>query len=486
MDSQNRNSLKHRTIKGVIWSAFDSISGLAVQMICSLVVARLLTPKDFGIVGMIAVFSAIGLIIIDSGYGQALIRKQDATQDDYKSVFCFNLLLSVVVYAILFILSPLIESFYKIDELCLISRVVFLIIPLNAIGLIQNTILTKKVDFKKLGIVSFISALISGIIGIILAYTLKNVWAIVYQTVSMYLFRTLLLWIIAKWRPSGNFSLSSIKSMTPYASNLLFTGLFGTIVNNICPLIIGKVYNATQLGYFTQADKIQKLPSSTATSIIQRVTFPVLVEIQDDNMRLQQAYFKILSQAVYLISPVMILLIVIGPELFNLLLGPKWDTAAYYFQILCISGLLYPISCLSLNLINIKGNSKLLFKLEVVRKVMFVITIFISMRFSIDFFVWMQAAYSLSQLFLNLYFSGKQIDLSLITQFRVIFPLLLISIVCCVPEVLISHTIDLPQYIEMTLNILFYSFIYICASKLLKLTPFEETVSIIKKFIKCN
>ena len=165
-NENNKESLKERTVKGVIWSAFDSISGLAVQMVCSLIVARLLTPEDFGIVGMITVFSAIGLILIDSGFGQALIRKQDATQNDYSSVFYFNILLSLVIYVALYLSSPLIETFYEIKGLTKISRVIFLIIPINAIGLIQNTILTKKIDFKTLSIISFISALFSGLTGV--------------------------------------------------------------------------------------------------------------------------------------------------------------------------------------------------------------------------------------------------------------------------------------------------------------------------------
>lgn len=481
-NENNKESLKERTVKGVIWSAFDSISGLAVQMVCSLIVARLLTPEDFGIVGMITVFSAIGLILIDSGFGQALIRKQDATQNDYSSVFYFNILLSLVIYVALYLSSPLIETFYEIKGLTKICRVIFLIIPINAIGLIQNTILTKKIDFKTLSIISFISALISGLTGVFTAYYLKTVWAIVYQMVSMYFIRTLMLWILSKWRPSSKLTIKPIKEMFPYAGNLLLTGLFGTIVNNICPLIIGKIYSATQLGYFSQADKLQKLPSTTATAIIQRVTFPVLVEIQDDNIRLKAAYLKILSQAVYFISPIMIINLVIAPPLFNVILGQEWKTAAYYFQILCISGLFYPISCLTLNIINIKGNTTLLFYLEVLRKAIFFLIIVISMFFSIEFFIWMQAAYALIQLVINLYFSGRQINLKVSEQLKTTIPLILLSVFSSIPAIGFIYFLDISDYSILALSVSSFIIFYILNSILLHLPQYKESLIIVKRF----
>jgi len=483
---QGKKSLKQRTITGVIWSAFDSLSGLAVQMICSLVVARLLTPADFGLVGIINVFSVIGLIIIDSGFGQALIRKQDATERDYSSIFYFNLIISTIVYIVLYFVSPAIEEFYGIAGLTKISRVVFLIVPLNAIGLIQNTILTKKVDFKTLGIISFISALLSGLIGIFFAYYLRNVWAIVYQMVSMYFFRTFLLWVVARWRPISNLSIQSIKTMFPYASNLLLTGLFGTIVNNICPLIIGKIYNAAQLGYFSQADKLQKLPSTTSTTIIQRVTFPILVEIQDDNQRLCLAYKNLLSVSVFFISPIMICLMVISQPLFDVILGEKWLVAADYFKILCVTGLLYPIHSLSLNLINIKGKSRLLFYLEVLRKGIFLIIIFISMNFSIEFFIWMQVVYGVIVLFINLYFSGKQIEMGIICQFRSFFPEILIGISATVPVIVLNYLnmFGCNQVAILVSDTVLYSLGYFLLSKFFNRASFRESRLIISKLRK--
>lgn len=475
-------SRKKRLVRGVVWSAIDNFSGLFVQMICSLVIARLLTPADFGIVGMITVFSAIGLIIIDSGFGQALIRKQDANNTDYNSVFYFNIFISLVVYGILYFCSPFIERFYGIENLCTISRVIFLIIPINAIGLIQNTILTKHTDFKRLCKVSFFSAIISGIIGITLAYIYRSVWALVIQSLSMYACRSLFLWIEGTWSPKLTFSIASIKGMLSYSMNLMFTGLFGTIVNNICPLVIGKLYDAKQLGFFSQADRLQKLPSTTVTNVIQRVTFPILSELQDDNKRLVEGYFKIISIAAFFISPLMMYLIVEAKPIFNLLLGEKWLTAATYFQILCVTGLFYPMNSLSLNLLNVKGKAKLLFRLEVLRKVVFATIILISMHFDIIIFVWMQVAYTMVQLFINLYFSGRVVEISLWDQLRAFLPELTIAALSSFPCLIISYCVNLPDIISILLMFAVYLATYIMISKLIGRTSFRESLTILMNF----
>lgn len=481
----NKKSLKQKTVSGVIWSALDSMSGLVVQLICSLVIARMLTPEDFGVVGIITVFSAIGLILIDGGFGQALIRKQDATITDYSSVFYFNILLSGVVYLILYTISPFIEDFYKINGLCNISRVLFLIIPINAFGLIQNTLLTKEINFKTLCKISIISAIISGVVGIIIAYKYRTVWALVVQSLVMYSCRSLFLWIFSNWRPILKFSIHSISSMFSYSINLLLTSLLGTIVNNICPLVVGKIYSPTQLGYFSQADKLQKLPSSTITTIIQRVTFPVLVNVQHDDKRLISSYERLLSVTVFFVFPIMIALVINADNIFLSLLGEKWMTSAYYFQILCFAGMFYPVHSLSLNLINIKGNSKLLFKLEALRRSIFVIIILISMNFNISFFVWMQVVYSVLVVFINLYFSGRQVRESFNNQLLSFMPELLLSTLMGLPFYALNYLyniLGLSSWIFI-FNSLIYFFIFWIAARVLHMKSQKEANSIMKDLL---
>lgn len=421
------DSLKNRTVNGVIWSAIDRFSALGIQMICSLIIAHLLTPTDFGILGMIAVFSAIGMVIVDSGFGSALIRRNDTTEVDYSSVFYFNILFAIVCYIILYFLSPLIAQFYNIEELTPICRITFLVIPINALGLIQNTRLVKHINFKSIAIVSLLSAIISGAIGIALAYQLRNVWALVIQNIAMYGFRTLLLWCIGRWKPLLSFSLASIKSMWSYSMNLLGFGLISCITQNLYPLIIGKLYNASQLGYYSQADRLQKLPATSLTEVIQRVCFPVLSEIKNDIDRMHQAYRRIIMVTFFIVFPLMMLLIGIADELIVLLMGNQWQPSVVYFKILCIVGALYPLHSINLNILNVVGKSNLSFNLEIVRKAILVTFIIIFAHFDIIVFIWMQVIYGLIVLFLNLYFCGREIKYNVTTQIKDIFPTILIA-----------------------------------------------------------
>lgn len=473
-------SLKNRTVNGVVWSAIDRFSALGIQMICSLIVAHLLTPKDFGILGMIAVFSAIGMVLIDSGFGSALIRRNDATEIDYSSVFYFNIFISIISYIFLFYISPYIAYFYDIPELTTVCRITFLVIPINALGLIQNTRLIKNINFKSIAIVSLFSALMSGIAGIILAYYMRNVWALVIQNVSMYGLRTLLLWCISRWKPLLKFSMVSIKSMWKYSINLLGFGLIGSFTQNLYPLMIGKIYNATQLGYYSQADRLQKLPSTSITEVIQRVCFPVLSEIKDDIIRMREVYRKIIITTLFIIFPLMMLLIGISDELIIILMGAQWEQSIQYFKILCIVGALYPLHSINLNILNVVGKSNVSLKLEICRKTILIVFIIIFAQYSIVLFIWMQVIYSFIVLFINIFYSGREINYGIIDQIKDIIPTASLSIIPLILIILIGHIIQLENYIMLLVKTSLYCFIYLGSNYLLKTEAYSFAISSIR------
>lgn len=422
-----KQSLKTKTVNGVFWSAVDRFSALGIQMICTLIVAHILTPADFGILGMISVFTAVGLTIIDSGFASAIIRRKDVTNIDYTSVFYFNVAISIFLYAIFYILSPFIASFYNEPELTAICRITFLILPISALGIVQNTILIKNIDFRSLAVISVISALISGLIGITLSYYLKNVWALVWQNFLMYSFRTIILWVVGKWHPMLQFSMTPIKKMWSYSINLLGFGLISNITQNLYPLIIGKIYSATQLGLYSQADRLQKLPSTSITDVIQRVCFPVLSEANDNLERLRDAYRRIIMVSFFIIFPLMILLIGIADQLIPLLLGDKWLGAVVFFKILCLAGSLYPLHSINLNILNVVGKSKISLYLEITRKSLLALLIILFMNQGIITFVWMQVVYGVIVLILNIYFCGKEIQYSVFSQLKDLSPTIAIS-----------------------------------------------------------
>jgi len=479
-------ALKSRTVNGVVWSAVERFSTLGIQMVCTLVIAHILTPTDFGLLGMIAVFSAIGLVIIDSGFGLALIRRNDATELDYSSVFYFNILLAFVCYAILYCLSPYIADFYGIPSLTLICRITFLVLPINAFGLIQNTKLVKKIDFRSVAIVSLLSALISGGVGIILAYYLRNVWALVLQNISMYGCRTLLLWCVGHWRPLLQFSFKSIREMMGYSMNLLGFGLVSSLTQNIYPLIIGKIYNATQLGYYSQADRMQKLPATSITEVVQRVCFPVLAEIKDDIKRMREAYRQIILTTFFIVFPLMMLLLGIADELFILLMGNQWGQAAVYFKILCVFGSLYPLHSINLNILNVVGKSRLSLILEITRKIILALCLVLAMNYDIIVFIWMQVVYGIIVLFINLFFCGKEISYGVYSQMKDILPTILLSAislgVICLADVLLPFQ----NALSLISKCILFMALYLFMNYGLKTQALAFTYSVIINLIKKN
>ncbi len=475
--------LKKKTISGVIWGGIENFSTLFIQFVCNIIIARILSPSDFGLIGMLSIFIALGQIILDGGFGQALIRKQNATDIDYSSVFYVNLLLGFSFYGIFYSLSGAIADFFDASELKKIARIAFIVIPLNSIGLIQYTLLTKKMDFKVLSKVSITSAILSGILGIAIAFYYQNVWALVIQIVSFYLFRMALLWIIGKWWPKPVISLKSIRELFSFSMNLLLMNVIGVVFNNIYTLFIGKVYNPAELGYYSQADRIQKVPSSSLTNVIQRVSFPVFSTIQNDNERLKINHRKIMKMSCFIIFPIMFFLIVTAKDLFDLLLTEKWRPAVIYFQLLCITGALYPAQSISLNLLSVKGNGRIILSTEILRKIILIVILIITIRFNMIVLMYGQVLFSVIALLIAFYYGGREIGLKVYTQIVDMIPVficsMLMMVLVYVTGMLLS---DFSIWLRLTVQSLcaFSSYYLIC--KIMKLSSFQEALIIIKDF----
>lgn len=474
-------SLKDQTVNGVIWSGLEKFISMFIQLICTLIIARLLTPADFGLVGMLAIFMALAQTILDSGFGQALIRKPDANNIDYSTVFYFNLFVSIILYIILYFSSHSISIFFNTPLLEKISKISFIVIPINGFSLIQYTILNKDINFKSLSKTSIISAFISGIVGIIYAYYNRSVWALVAQNITFYFVRSILLWVLSSWRPSLQFSYKSIRSLFSFSVNLLITGIIGTLFSNIYSLVIGKMYSPAELGYYSQADKFQKLPSTSITEVVQRVTFPVLSKIQNDDKRIREAYKKVISITEFVVVPIMLFLAVISNNLFEVVLTQKWNQAAVYFQILCIVGALYPLHSININILNVKGNSRKILFLEILRKSILVVVLILSANFPILYLVFGQVVYSVLVLFLNLYFCGKEIQLPVMEQIRDLIPTFLLSsfvmALVRLEEFLLSNT---NVYILLTLQTITAVVLYLLIAKALHFQAIQLISSIVK------
>ena len=416
---------------------------IGIQLLCTFILARFLTPTDFGIIGMLAVFTAISQTIIDSGFAQAIIREKNINNKDYSTIFYFNVAVGIILYIILYISAPLIANFYHLHQLIEICRVLFLIIPFNSLCLIQTAKLRKEVQFKKLCIVSLCASVISSIVAIVSATYLRNLWAIVIQMTLSYFLRSLFLFFVTKWHPIFFFSFNILSKYFKFSKNLLISGLIGNIFNNIYSILIGRFYSPSDLGYFSQADRIRNVSSQTSTSVIQNVTFPIFSKINNDGKDLFNAYKKVILISLIYVGFIVSLLMCVAEDLFQLVMGSEtWRVSGRYFIYLGIAGVLYPLHSVNQNILLVKGNSKNILYLEIARRSIMLLILVVTVNYSISIFILGNSLYSVLLLFINLYFCGKPINYTLIQQLRDVLPILIRFIIMILISIIMNQLLD--------------------------------------------
>ncbi|MDE6085216.1 MAG: lipopolysaccharide biosynthesis protein, partial [Muribaculaceae bacterium] len=382
------DSLKSRTIKGTVWSSLERFSVQGIQFIVMILMARVLTPADYGMIGMITIFLAVSQSLIDSGFSQALIRKQNRSDIDNSTVFFFNVGVGIFLYGILFVCAPLISDFYSEPKLTSITRVIGLSLVFNSLVVVQRALLTINLDFKTQAKASLIAALISGIIGISMAYGGYGVWAIVFQQIINLSIVTILLWIYSKWKPIAAYSWASFKELFSFGSKLLAAGLIDTIYKNIYLIVIGKIFKASELGYYTRAHQFSDFASSNITGIFQRVSYPVLCTIQDNDAKLADVYRRILKTSAFVVFPLMMGLAALSKPVILAFLTEKWSFSATLLIPLCFSSMWYPIHSINLNLLQVKGRSDLFLRLEIMKKIIGVTILCITIPFGLLTMCW--------------------------------------------------------------------------------------------------
>lgn len=422
-------SLKQQTIKGLFWSFTDNIVNLGGQFFVGIILARILSPQEFGLIGMLTIFIAISQSLIDSGFSNALIRKKECTQSDYSTVFFFNLVVSLFCYFLLFIFSGPISTFFHEPQLKLLIQVLGIGLILNSFGIIQLTILTKSINFKLQTKVSLVATAGSGIIAITMALRGYGVWSLVAQTLSRFALTSLFFWIWTKWKPLWIFSKRSFLELFSFGSKLLLSGLIDTTYRNIYYLLIGKYFSAVELGYFTRADQFQSLPSSNLQTIIGRVSFPILSGIQDDKIQLKANFKKLIRMTMLITFMLMLGLAVVAKPLVLTLIGEKWLPCIVYLQMLCFVGMLYPLHALNLNMLKVEGRSDLFLRLEIIKKLIAIPAIVIGIFLGMKIMILGMIINSFISYYINSYWSGKFIGYSTADQIKDILPALTLAVV---------------------------------------------------------
>lgn len=472
------DNLQQKTKKGLVWSMIERFATQGVQFLFGIILARLLSPDDYGIIAMPLVFLAIAQCIIDSGFSTALIRKPELTEDDLSTAFYFNIGIGILCYAVLFFSSPLIADFYHTPILSSLLKVTALAVLFNPLCAVQQAILTRKIDFKTQAIVSLSGAVVSGIVGLYMAYNGFGVWSLVFQQVGGYVMRTILLWILGKWKPKRKWSWESFHYLWGFGSKMLGSGLLDTIYNNIYPIVIGKYFSAQDLGNYTRAQQFSSLPSSNVTGVLQRVTFPVLSSIQNEDERLARNYRKILKLSAFLIFPLMLILSAVADPLIRVLLSDKWEGCIILLQILCFSLMWYPIHAINLNLLTVKGRSDLFFRLEVFKKIIGVSIMVVTIPHGIIWMVSGGIVSSMISLIINTYYTGKLINVGYLKQMGDLLPIFGVSFAVWIivhGSMMMSSNI----YVQLIIGCLVGVIVYLVLAKLFLRTEWEDTMSMV-------
>ena len=446
-----------------------------------IIMARILTPEDYGLVGMIAIFMAISQSLIDSGFSQALIRKQDRSEIDNSTVFYFNIVVGIVLYFILFICAPFIADFYKEPLLTPITRLLGLSLVFNSLAVVQRALLTINLDFKTQAKATLIGAIVSGALGIWMAYSGYGVWSIVAQQIANLALVSICLWVFSKWRPIKAFSKESFKELFNFGSKLLASGLIDTVYKNLYLIVIGKVFRASDLGYYTRSNQFADFASSNLTGILQRVSYPVLCSIQEDNQRLAEVYRRLLRISAYIIFPLMMGLAAVSKPMVLTFLTEKWLFTATLLIPLCFSQMWYPVHAINLNLLQVKGRSDLFLKLEIIKKIIGVAIICITIPMGLVAMCWGALVSSLIALVINTHYTGKLINLGFFKQMWDLLPILLLSIWTGVAVWLTISFIPLSPLLLLIIGITEGLVLYAGFSRLFKFNEFSELLAIIHR-----
>ena len=475
-------SLRNTTVKGIGWSFTDSLLGQGITFLVGVVLARLLSPEEYGLLGIMMIFIIISESIVNSGLSNALIRKQDTTERDYNTVFLTNLCLSFVMYGVLYLCAPLISLFFEKPQLTILLRVMGFVVIFNALALVPLTKLTKKVDFKTITYCSFAASVISGIIGISMALTGYGVWALVGQQISRQLIHSFALWIANKWLPKIQFSIQSFKELWNFGWKLLVSSLINTVWNEIYKVVIGKFYTPATLGQYTQAHFYSDIFSRNMSNVIQRVSYPVLSKMQDDKERMKQAYRQIIKVTMFVTFVFMFGLAGCAKSFIYVLIGEQWLPCVGYLQILCFSMALYPLHSINLNMLQVQGRSDLFLKLEIIKKCIAVVPLLLGIFVGIYWMLGGSVITGLIAYYLNAYYSGPYLKYSVWNQVSDLIPSISLSLGMAIVVYLIG-LLPLTYYALLPIQIVTGAIIVFAVCEWIKLDEYTQIKRIVKDIL---
>ncbi len=480
MESEIKTS--NQIISSLTWKFLERIGAQSVQLIVSIVLARLLSPNDYGVIAIVTVFINIFNVVIDGGFGSALIQKKEFDNRDFSTVFYFNIIVSLILYLLLFLIAPIIARFYNNDMLVILLRVLGLTLLVSGVKNIQESYVAKKMIFKKFFFSTIIGTVISAIIGIGMAFKGYGVWALVAQQLTNIIINTIVLWITVKWRPQIYFSFIRLKRLFSYGIKIFFAVVIDTIYNNIYDLIIGKKYSASDLAYYNKGKQFPNLIIVNINNSIQSVMFPVLSKEQDDISRIKEMIRKTIKMGAFIIFPIMVGMIAVANNFIKVLLTEKWLNAVPFLQILCISYMFYPIQTANQQVIKALGKSSLFLKLEIIRKIFGIIILVVTIPLGLVYMALGQVLVTIFFTLLNGCVNRRILKYRYKEQILDVLPSFIISIIMGLVVYCIGK-LEFTNIILLILQVLIGVIIYIILAYAFKLDSFSYLLNVLKGIV---
>ena len=473
-------SLKDKTVKGLGWSALDNAARYGMQFAVGIVLARLLSPDDYGLLGLVGIVTVVCTALVNGGFTTALIRKKDATDDDYNTVFICNLAMSVLLYGVTFLCAPLIAGFFEREELTVLVRVASIGLIIGALGMVPQTRLTKRIDFKTQTKITIAATALSGIVGIGMALTGFGVWALVAQQLTSQAVTTMLLHIYNRWLPKLRFSMDSFHDLFGFGWKMMVSVLLDAVWKELHQVVVGKFYSPATLGQYTRARHYAGLFSSNLTSVVERVTYPVLSSIQDEKERMTSAYRRIIRTSMFITTVALFSLGAVSEPLIYCMIGPKWHEASTYLPIICINYSLYPLHAINLNMLQVQGRSDLFLGLEVIKKIILLVPLFIGAFVGIMPMLLTNTVIGIIAYFLNSHYSGRLLGYISWMQLRDIAPSYALATAVALPVWFLKY-LPLSYWIVLPMQIAVGTTVFFACCKLFKLNEYKEIIDILKR-----
>lgn len=472
-------SLSERSLSAIVWVLLDKAGSSSVNFVVTIILARLLSPEDFGLVAMVMVFFEFSSVFVESGFSTALIREKTISEIDKSTTFIFNFAAALVFYAVLFFSAPAIAAFFNQESLVWIVRIMGLNLIFSSFSIIQHSMLVQQIDFKNQTKVRFFTVIISGTAAILLALNGYGVWSLVVRFGLTDLMDTVLLWILRPWKPTARFSTESFRRLFGFGSRILAAAVLDKFFVHIYKLLIGKFFAAATLGFYTQANNFTNMVINTLFRTVNNVTYPVLAKLQDDHEKLKEGYRKILKLSSFIVVPAMVMLGVLAEPIILVLVGEKWRPSIPMLQLLCVSGLTYHFSSINLNMLLVLGRSDLSLKLEVIKKINIALAIVIGIQFGIYGLIIGEVISCYVNLFVNAYYSNKLLKYSIREQIRDIFPTVSISLLSGLALLLINRNTTFSGFVDILLiapaSVLLYLAVHIL-TKTDEMTLLRQTI----------